>query len=331
MNYRLLGRTGWNVSEVSFGAWAIGGTWGQVDDKDSLAALQRAIELGVNFIDTADVYGDGRSERLVAQAVRSHPGTQIYVATKFGRRLDPHTAEGYSAENLEGFLDRSLQNLGVDAVDLVQLHCPPTSVYESDAVFEVCENLAAKGKLRHYGVSVEKIDEAIKATEYPGVQSVQIIYNMFRPRPAESFFPLARERKVGILARLPLSSGMLSGKMKSNTAFEPEDHRAGNREGQWFDKGETFSGVPYEVGLAAVEELKVAFAKRLDKETLAQIALKWILMNEAVTCVIPGAKRARQAEENALASGLAPLDGLSMETVQEIYNRLIRPHVHHLW
>lgn len=327
MEYRPLGRTGWNVSEVSFGAWAIGGTWGTVDDKESLEALHKAIDSGVNFIDTADVYGDGRSERLVGQLVRER-SEQIYVATKFGRRLNPHTAEGYNPTNLEAFLDRSLTNLQTEVIDLVQFHCPPTDVYYEPEIFEFCDRLIAKGKLKHYGVSVEKVEEAIKAVEYPGVQSVQIIYNAFRQRPAERFFPLAKEREVGILARLPLSSGMLSGKMTAQSSFEPDDHRAGNREGQWFNKGETFSGVPYEVGLEAVERLRGLVP---DGVSMAAWALKWILMNDAVTCVIPGAKRASQAEDNCSASGLPGLSSSAMDQVKSVYEELIKPHVHQRW
>jgi aryl-alcohol dehydrogenase-like predicted oxidoreductase len=327
VNYRPLGRTGWNVSEVSFGAWAIGGTWGSVDDKESLEALHKAIDSGVNFIDTADVYGDGRSERLVGQVVRER-SEQIYVATKFGRRLNPHTAEGYNPTNLEGFLDRSLTNLQVDAIDLVQFHCPPTEVYYQPEIFDFCDRLIAKGKLKHYGVSVEKVEEAIKAVEFPGVQSVQIIYNAFRQRPAERFFPLAKEKHVGILARLPLSSGMLSGKMTAQSSFEPDDHRAGNREGQWFDKGETFSGVPYEVGLEAVERLRSLVPHGI---SMAAWALRWVLMNDAVTCVIPGAKRASQAEDNCSASQLVDFSPLTMTQVEKVYEELVKPYVHQRW
>jgi aryl-alcohol dehydrogenase-like predicted oxidoreductase len=327
MKYRPLGRTGWNVSEISFGAWAIGGTWGTVSDDESMDALHKAVDCGVNFIDTADVYGDGRSERLVASLVRSRPDTRIYVATKFGRRLNPHTAEGYNAANLEAFLDRSLTNLQTETVDLVQLHCPPSSVYETSKVFDICDRLVQKGKLRHYGVSVEKVSEAIKAVEYPGVQSVQIIYNLFRQRPAEEFFPLAKARQVGILARLPLSSGMLTGKITRETSFEPDDHRAGNREGEWFDKGETFSGVPFEVGLQAVEELQSTLSTR----PLAGLALRWILMNDAVTCAIPGGKRPSQVEENCSASDLPALRDEQMEACKRIYQERIRALVHELW
>ena len=328
MQYRELGRTGWKVSEISFGAWAIGGAWGDVDDKESLAALNRAIELGVNFIDTADVYGDGRSERLVAQVVRDHPGQRIYVATKAGRRLPAQTVEGYSRENLTAWVDRSLKNLDIDTIDLLQLHCPPQGVYYRPEVFGILDDFVAAGKLRHYGVSVEKVEEAVKAVEFPGVQTVQIIFNMFRLRPAERFFPLAQEKQVGILARVPLASGMLTGKMNADSQFAADDHRLFNRHGEAFDMGETFSGVPYEVGLAAVEELrKLAPAGA----TMAQFALRWILMFDAVTCAIPGAKRPSQAEDNFAAANLPALSPETMAAAQDVYDRMIKPHVHQRW
>jgi len=328
MGYRLLGRTGWKISEVSFGAWAIGGSWGNVDDRDSLAALHRSIDLGVNFIDTADVYGDGRSERLVSRVVRDRPGQRIYVATKAGRRLDPHTASGYNRQNLTAFVERSLKNLGTDCLDLVQLHCPPTEVYYRPEVFGVLDDLRAAGKISHYGVSVEKVEEALKAIEYPGVETVQIIFNMFRLRPSERFFAEARSRNVGILARVPLASGMLSGKMTQQSSFEPDDHRNFNRHGEAFDVGETFSGVPFEVGLQAVEELRRLVPQGA---SMAQFALRWILMFDAVTCTIPGAKRPSQAEDNVGAAALPPLSGDTMAAVAEVYDRLIKPHVHQRW
>ena len=328
MQYRELGRTGWKVSEISFGAWAIGGAWGDVDDRESLAALNRAIELGVNFIDTADVYGDGRSERLVAQVLRDHPGQRIYVATKAGRRLPKQVVEGYSRENLTAWVDRSLKNLGTDTIDLLQLHCPPQEVYYRPEVFGILDDLVAAGKLRHYGVSVEKVEEAVKAVEFPGVQSVQIIFNMFRLRPAERFFPLALEKRVGILARVPLASGLLTGKMKPDSQFATDDHRNFNRHGEAFDVGETFSGVPYDVGLAAVEELrKLAPADA----TMTQLALRWILMFDAVTCAIPGAKRPSQAEDNIAAAALPALSPETMAAAEDVYNRMIKPHVHQRW
>src|SRR4029079_9757494 len=274
MQYRELGRTGWKVSEVSFGAWAIGGAWGSVDDKESLAALDRAIDLGGNFIDTADVYGDGRSERLVSELRRRRSET-IYVATKAGRRLDPHTNEGYNRENLIAFVERSLKNLGTDSIDLLQLHCPPNEVYYRPAVFEVLEDLVSAGKLRYYGVSVKSPEEGLKAMDYPNLQSVQIIFNMFRHRQAELFFSEAKRRRVGILARVPLASGMLTGKLTAESEFAADDHRIFNRHGEAFDRGETFSGVDYETGLQAVEDLRALVPEGM---TMAQFALRWILM-----------------------------------------------------
>ena len=327
MKYRTLGRTGWNISEISFGAWAIGGSWGAQSDEESMAALHRAVDLGINFIDAADVYGDGRSERLVARLRRERRDV-IYVATKAGRRLSPHTADGYNARNLGAFVERSLKNLETGTLDLLQLHCPPVEVYYRPEVFEFLDKLVTEGKLRHYGVSVEKVEEALKAIEYPGVQSVQIIFNAFRHRPAELFFGEAKRRGVGILARVPLASGLLSGKLKRDTAFEPDDHRKFNRKGEAFDRGETFSGVDYETGLNAVEELRPlvpAGAK------LAQWALRWILMFDAVTCAIPGARNPRQAEENAHAVELPALTETEMAAVRNIYDGLIRPLVHHRW
>jgi aryl-alcohol dehydrogenase-like predicted oxidoreductase len=327
VEYRELGRTGWKVSAISFGAWAIGGTWGPVNEKDSLAALHGAVDKGVNFIDTADVYGDGHSERLVGR-LRRERGETIYVATKAGRRLNPHVAEGYNRANLTTFVERSLRNLEAEAIDLLQLHCPPTEVYYRPEVFGALDDLATSGKIRHYGVSVEKVEEALKAVEYPGVQSVQIIFNMFRQRPADLFFAEARRRRVGVLARLPLSSGMLAGKMTRQTVFASDDHRSFNRDGAAFDRGETFSGIDFATGLAAVEELRKLVPSGA---TLAQLALRWILMFDAVACAIPGAKRARQVEENVSAADLPPLDDATMARIRALYDERIRPLVHHYW
>ncbi|MGH9350570.1 MAG: aldo/keto reductase [Terriglobia bacterium] len=327
MKYRELGRTGWKVSEISFGAWAIGSMWGAVDDKESLAALNRAVDLGVNFIDTADVYGNGHSERLIAR-LRKERKDQIYIATKAGRRLSPHTAEGYNARNLTQFVEDSLRNLETDCLDLVQLHCPPRVVYDRPEVFGALDDLTRAGKIHYYGVSVELAEEALKAIEYPGVQSVQIIFNMFRHKPAELFFKEALRRRVGILARVPLASGLLTGRMTRSTTFAKDDHRNFNREGQAFDKGETFSGVDYETGLDAVEELRKLAPAGV---SLTQFALRWILMFDAVTCAIPGAKRPEQAEENVRASDAPPLTSAQMTAVKEIYDRSIRPLVHSRW
>lgn len=327
MEYRSLGRTGWKVSALSFGAWAIGGSWGVVQDDESLDALRKAIDLGVNFIDTADVYGDGRSERLVAQIKRERK-EDIIVATKAGRRLDPHVAEGYNRANLTAFVERSLRNLQVEALDLLQLHCPPTVVYDRPEVFGILDDLTRAGKIRYYGVSVELVSEALRAVQYPNVQAVQIIFNIFRQKPAEEFFSEAQRRQVGILARVPLASGLLTGKMRRDTHFEPEDHRAFNRHGESFDRGETFSGVDYETGLDAVEELRGLVPAGW---SMAQFALRWILMFEAVTCAIPGAKRPAQAQDNFSAADLPALDAETMRRVKAIYDERIRPLVQAYW
>jgi aryl-alcohol dehydrogenase-like predicted oxidoreductase len=327
MKYRDFGRTGWKVSEIGLGAWAIGASWGEVSDEDALGAILTSIDEGVNFIDTADVYGDGRSERLVSKALKeSHE--KVYVATKAGRRLEPHVAQGFTGENLTAFVERSLRNLDVEAIDLLQLHCPPYEVYYMPEVFGILDDLVQAGKLRFYGVSVEKVEEAIKAIEYPNVQSVQIIFNMFRQRPAELFFELAQERKVGILARVPLASGLLTGKMSRDTQFPADDHRNFNREGKSFDVGETFSGVDFETGLQAVEELRLLVPSGA---SLAQFALRWILMFEAVSLAIPGAKNERQARDNASAAELPGLDGGTMMRIADIYEKYIRPQVHQRW
>jgi aryl-alcohol dehydrogenase-like predicted oxidoreductase len=327
LNYRELGRTGWRVSTVSFGAWAIGGTWGSVDDRESLAALHRAVDLGVNFFDTADVYGDGRSERLLAQLKRER-SEEIIIATKAGRRLDPHTAAGYTIENLTAFIERSLRNLEVEALDLLQLHCPPTKVYYRPELFAGLDDLVRQGKIRHYGVSVERVEQALKTIEYPSVQTIQIIFNIFRQRPADLLFSEARKRQVGILARLPLSSGMLAGKFTPQSQFGRDDHRAFNRRGEEFDRGETFSGIDYETGLQAVEELRALVPTGM---TMAQFALRWILMFDAVTCAIPGAKRPGQVEDNVGAADLPVLTDVTMQAVDQIYQERIRELVHHYW
>ena len=328
MQTRPFGRTGWQVSEIGFGAWGIGGRdWGGADEAEAMAALHAALDHGITFFDTADVYGDGRSEKLIAR-LRRERQEPFHVATKAGRRLNPHTADGYNAENLEAFVDRSLANLAVERLDLLQLHCPPTEVYYRPEVFESLDALVAKGKLRFYGVSVEKVEEALKAVEYPGVQSVQIIFNAFRLRPAELFFEVAKRKRVAVIARVPLASGLLSGRFTRDTEFPAADHRAFNRDGAGFDRGETFSGVDYEVGLSAVERLKPLVPRGA---TLAQFALRWILSFEAVSCVIPGARRPDQVAANAAASDLPPLDAATLAAVQKIYDDSIRPLVHQRW
>ncbi len=328
MNYRTFGRTGWQVSEVGFGAWAIGSAWGQVSEEDALAALRAAIEQGVNFVDTADVYGDGRSERLISQTLKEFKDRRIYVATKAGRRLDPHVAEGYNEQNLRAFVERSLRDLDVETLDLVQLHCPPTAVYYMPEAFAALDGLVKDGLIRYYGVSVEKVEEALKATEYPNVTSVQIIFNIFRERPAELFFPLAKQRNVAILARVPLASGLLSGRMTRETYFPADDHRNYNRHGEAFDVGETFAGVNFETGLAAVDRLRPLVPARA---SMAQFALRWILMFDAVSVVIPGAKNPAQAQSNAAASSLPPLSEEAMAETKRIYDEMIRDQVHQRW
>jgi aryl-alcohol dehydrogenase-like predicted oxidoreductase len=328
MEYRRLGRTDMDVSAISFGAWAIGGFWGEVDDSASLRALHAAVDEGVNFIDTADVYGDGRSERLVAQLKRERPHDRIWVATKAGRRLPEQTCEGYSRENLTAWIDRSLQNLEVDAIDLLQLHCPPSALYRQQEVFGDLDDLVTAGKLRYYGVSVETVDEALDAVHHPNVQSIQIIFNLFRLKPAERLFNELKKRQVGVIARVPLASGLLTGKLRKDSTFAPDDHRAFNRHGEMFDKGETFSGVPYETGLAAVEELRPLVPPGA---TLTQFALRWILMFEGVSCAIPGAKTEAQARDNARAAALPRLSPSTMAAVQSIYDEEIRRHVHASW
>lgn len=327
MEYRTLGRTGYDISTISFGAWAIGSSWGDVDDEESFAALNRAVDLGVNFFDTADVYGDGHSERLLGR-LRRERSEPIFIATKAGRRLNPHVAEGYTRENLTRFVERSLGNLQTEAIDLLQLHCPPTAVYYMPEAFDALDELVKQGKLRFYGVSVEKVEEALKAIEYPNVQSVQIIFNIFRQRPSDLFFREAQRKQVGILARVPLSSGMLTGKMNRQTAFAANDHRHFNREGESFDKGETFSGIDYEAQLAAVEQLRTLVPTGM---TMTQFALRWILMHEAVTAAIPGAKRVEQVEENVSAADLPSIPAETISQVQKLYEERIRPQVHHYW
>jgi aryl-alcohol dehydrogenase-like predicted oxidoreductase len=327
MKYRTLGRTGWKISEISFGAWAIGGSWGNVDDRESLAALHAALDGGVNFFDTADVYGDGRSERLLAK-LKKERKEKFYIATKAGRRLPAQTPEGYNRKNLTAFIHRSLKNLNTDTIDLLQLHCPHTEVFYRPEVFGILDDFVKAGKLRHYGVSVEKVEEALKAIEYPNVQSVQIIFNIFRQRPSELLFAEAQHRKVGILARVPLASGLLSGKISHASKFAKDDHRNFNRHGAAFDRGETFSGVDFDIGLKAVGQLKKLTPPGT---SLAQLALRWILEFPAVTCSIPGAKRSGQVTENIAASALPRLSPATMKKIGAIYDRQIKPLVHHHW
>lgn len=327
MHSRAFGRTGWQVSEISFGAWAIGSAWGTVDDDESYATLNHAVDLGVTLFDTADVYGDGRSEQLLARLKRERK-EDFRIITKAGRRLNPHVADGYNEANLTAFVERSLRNLDTDCLDLVQLHCPPTEVYYRPEVFGVLDKLVQAGKILHYGVSVEKVEEALKAIEYPGVQSVQIIFNIFRQRPAHLFFEQAKRREVAVIVRLPLSSGALTGKMTRNSQFEQDDHRNFNRQGEAFDMGETFSGFDYETQLEAIEVVRANVPQGM---TMAQFALRWILMFDAVTCAIPGAKRPSQVEDNCRSSELPPLSDEVMEAMRVLYETKAAPFVHHRW
>ena len=322
MEYRELGRTGWKISAISLGTWAMGSLWGAVNERESLAALNRALDLGVNFLDTADAYG---SEPLLGQLRRLRP-EPFYIATKMGMGVNPDP-RGYTRRNLSAFVESSLRNLGTDTIDLMQLHCPPIQVYNPE-VFGILDEFVKQGKIRYYGVSVERIDEALAAIQYPGVQSVMIVFNMFRLRPIEDFFPEAQRRNVGIIARVPMASGLLTGKMTRSTTFARDDHRTFNRQGQAFDRGETFSGVDFEKGLEAVEELRPLVPPGM---TMAQFALRWILMFDAVTCAVPGAKSPAQVEDTLRAADLPSLSTSTMKAIREIYDRRFRAEVHHLW
>jgi len=327
MKYRILGKTNFKISEVSLGTWQLGGKWGKrFDPRTAEEILNKAVETGINFIDTADVYNDGHSEIAIGKFLKK-VSSRIYIATKCGRKLNPHTTEGYNKDNITGFVEDSLKRLDVEALDLIQLHCPPTEVYYRQEAFEALEDLKMNGKIRHYGVSVEKVEEALKAVEQPGVASVQIIYNMFRLKPAEDFFEIADSKNVGIIIRVPLASGLLTGKFSNKTIFSKGDHRNFNREGKFFDKGETFSGVPYNIGLEAVEELKKIFGTN----DIAPNALKWVLSNEYISCLIPGASRVDQVETNSKVSNLPPISRGQADRVEAVYKKYIKKHVHHLW
>lgn len=328
MNYRILGKTGFKISDVSLGTWQVGGTWGSGFDHDLASKLlYQAYDKGVNFIDTADVYEGGESEKAVGKFVKS-VNERIYVATKCGRQINPHISQNYTPEALRGYVEDSLHRLGLETLDLIQLHCPPTEVYYRPEIFGEFEKLRTEGKILNLGVSVEKVEEALKAIEFENVTTVQIIYNMFRQRPADAFFKKAQERNVGVIARVPLASGLLTGKYTMDTTFETGDHRHGNRNGEWFDKGETFAGIPFEKGLEAVDKIKKLFPEH---DNLAQIALRWILMNQSVSCVIPGASKAAQVESNITASDLPEIPNDVLDEIQKIYESDIKHHVHHLW
>lgn len=327
LQYRRLGKTGREVSAIGFGGWAIGADWGIVDDAESLRALHAAADAGVNLIDTADVYGDGRSEKVIGQFLRERSGERFFVATKMGRRVPLNLAQ-YTPGAFRSWVDRSRDNLRVDRLDLVQLHCLPTDIYYRPEIFAVLDDLVAAGAIANYGVSVERVEEGLKAIEYPGVASVQIIFNMLRQRPADYFLAEAKRRGVGVLARVPLASGLLTGKMTKQTAFDAADHRSYNRHGEAFDVGETFSGVDYETGLAAVEEIRRLLPAGV---SMAQFALRWILMHDAVTCAIPGGKRPSQVRDNCAASDLPALSAGATFAIRGIYDAKIRASVHQRW
>ncbi|MEL6268892.1 MAG: aldo/keto reductase [Chloroflexota bacterium] len=329
MQKRRFGKTGWMVTEVGLGTWNIGGGWGDVPDEAGVASVNASLDGGMNIIDTADVYGDGRSEKFIAQVLADRqPEKRIFVVTKCGRRLPEQLTEGYTAENLNAWVDRSREYLQVDTLDLVQLHCPPFGVYYEPSVWEALEDMVEKGKILHYGVSVEKIEQAMIAMEYPNMVSVQIIFNMFRHRPYELFFEEAKKRDVAILARVPLASGLLSGKMTRQTTFAANDHRNFNRDGKAFDVGETFSGVPFEAGLDAVDELREILPEGV---SMAQFALRWILMFDAVSVVIPGSTKPEHIQDNIAAAELPPLTNAQMGAVRDIYDQYFREHVHTAW
>jgi aryl-alcohol dehydrogenase-like predicted oxidoreductase len=327
VEYRKFGKTGRTVSAIGFGAWAIGGSWGNVDDTASMRALHAAADAGVTLIDTADVYGDGHSEQLIGRFLRERSGESFFVATKMGRSVPLDMAE-YTPEAFRGWVDRSRENLGVDRLDLVQLHCLHRDIYYSPETFAALDELVTAGAIANYGVSVEKVEEALKAIEFPGVASVQIIFNIVRQRPADHFLAEARRRDVGVLARVPLASGLLTGKLSKDSVFDATDHRNFNRHGESFDVGETFSGVDYETGLALVEELRSLVP---GGATLAQLALRWILMNEGITAAIPGAKTEDQAKANAAAADLAPLPAATMDRIARLYEERVKPLVHQRW
>jgi aryl-alcohol dehydrogenase-like predicted oxidoreductase len=327
MEHRRLGRTGRDVSVIGFGAWAIGGSWGSVDDTVSLRALHAAADAGVTLFDTADVYGDGHSERLIGRFLRERPGEDLFVATKMGRDA-PLDMASYTPDAFRGWVDRSRENLGMERLDLIQLHCLPTPIYYRPELFAALDDLVAEGAIAAYGVSVEKVEEALKAIELPGVATVQIVFNIFRQRPAERFLAEAARRDVGVLARVPLASGLLTGKLRRETTFEADDHRAFNRHGESFDAGETFAGVDYETGLEVVEELRPLVPAG---STMAQLALRWILAHDGISATIPGARTPEQAMANASAADLPPLPAETMDRIRALYAARVKPLVHQRW
>lgn len=328
MQFRELGKTGINVSAISLGTWQVGGKWGDpFNHTNADEILNKAIDAGINFIDTADVYSDGESEKAVGRLVKNRK-EKIYIATKCGRQLQPHTNEAYQPSELRKFIEDSLTNMGLETIDLIQLHCPPTAVYYRPEIFELFDKLKQEGKIQHLGVSVEKVEEALKAIEYDNVTTVQIIFNMFRQKPAQLFFKEAKKKNIGVIVRVPLASGLLTGKFTAGTNFTEGDHRQFNRNGDSFDKGETFSGIDYEKGLAAVDALKKIFPGQTN---LAPLALKWILQFDAVSCIIPGASNAAQVDSNISAFSVPDFTTEQLQLVQEVYEKYIKPSVHHLW
>ena len=326
MKYREFSNIGWRVSEIGLGCWAIGSEWGDVSKEDATEVLKTSLDKGINFFDTADVYGDGRSEQFVGELLKS-TSEKIYVATKSGRRLDPHNSEGYNPENIERFIDRSLKNLGVECIDLLQLHCPPSDICSKKETFEMMDDIVKKGKILYYGVSVEKVSEAMDAIQFSNVKSIQIIFNIFRQKPSEEFFKMAAKKDVAIIARVPLASGLLTGKMNKDSTFPFNDHRNYNIKGEAFDVGETFSGVSFEKGLIAVDELKKLAPNNF---TLADLALKWILMHSEVTVAIPGAKNKQQASLNVNSIELEDISSL-MPQIKNIYDEFLKEDIHHRW
>jgi len=326
MKFRKFSNIGWQVSEIGLGCWAIGSEWGDVSKEDANEVLKTSLDNGVNFFDTADVYGDGRSEQFIGELLKS-TSEKIYVATKSGRRLNPHNSEGYNPQNIESFIDRSLKNLGVECIDLLQLHCPPSDVCSKKETYEMMDDIVKKGKILHYGVSVEKVSEALDAIQFPNVKSIQIIFNMFRQKPSEELFKEAAKRDVAIIVRVPLASGLLTGKMTKDSSFPANDHRNYNIKGEAFDVGETFSGVSFEKGLLAVEELKQLLPENF---TMADLALKWILMHDEVTVAIPGAKNKQQASLNINSVYLEEISSL-MPLIKNIYDKYFWDDIHHLW
>ena len=326
MNQRVLGKTGREISEIGLGTWQLGTKWGDpFNREEALKILETADDAGITFVDTADVYNGGKSEETIGEYLRQKPG-RFYVTTKCGRRLNPHTAEMYTPEAVRGFIEGSLERLRLERLDLILLHCPPTAVYQRDDIFGELDRLKASGKIADYGVSIEKVEEGIQAMEY-GISAMEVIFNMFRLKPLDRLFPLAKKNNVGIIARVPLASGLLTGRYSRDTVFGAQDHRSYNRDGAAFDKGETFSGVPYETGLQAVEELKAVFGTG----DLAATAIRWVLMHPEVSVVIPGASRAEQVRSNVKAAELEPLTEAQMQAVRDIYDRYLRDTIHPQW